>query len=160
LKQQDDTILHQQQSSQPRRLTYRERRELELRWEREEPAEAEAAARGKKSEAESRDVASLIRRRVAANRHASNMPIFLKKTDIKTPVSYRDKLRPQLHQKWAPRWATSCRRMVQMMRTLDTNRCARRHLKKVVWTIHSNNRLHDDNKEPSLFQTSRRSSLD
>jgi hypothetical protein len=31
LKQQDDTILHQQQSSQPRRLTYRERRELELR---------------------------------------------------------------------------------------------------------------------------------
>jgi hypothetical protein len=159
LKQHDDAIPDQQQSSQPRRLTYRERRELELRREREERAKAEAVQEDKKREAESRDVASLIRRRVAANRRASNVPSSSEKTDIKTPVSYRDKLRP-VTPKVSPK-------MGESLPKDGSNDEDSRYESLLSATSqessldYSNNRLHDDsNKDSSMFQTPRRSSLD
>jgi hypothetical protein len=77
-----------------KKLTYRERRELELKREEAEKAKQEAS-KVKKKEPE-RDVASLIRRRIAANKQKDEEAVSSEKnTDFSEPVSqYRTLLKP------------------------------------------------------------------
>ena len=70
--------LYAQNASPERKLTYRERRELELQREQEEKDKAAAAA-AQADAANDRDVASLIRKRIAMNKqqgHSATAPSF------------------------------------------------------------------------------------
>jgi hypothetical protein len=146
LKQHDDAIPDQQQSSQPRRLTYREHRELELRRERKERAKAG----GTRQEERSRNVASLIRRRVAANRRSFNIPTSSEETDIKTPVWYSDKLRP-VTPKVSPKMSNTL--LKDGLNDEDSRYESLRSTKSQESSlVYSNNRLHDDSKEPTCFE--------
>jgi hypothetical protein len=77
-----------------KKLTYRERRELELKLEEAEKARQEASKAKKKQP--QRDVASLIRRRIAANKQKDEQAVSSgESTNFPEPVSqYRTLLKP------------------------------------------------------------------
>lgn len=67
------TIDYRQEEQQPKKMTYRERREIDLQKEQEQE-ERRRQAEQKIEEESQRDVASLIKRRIAANKRNSELP--------------------------------------------------------------------------------------
>jgi Formin Homology 2 Domain/Subunit CCDC53 of WASH complex len=78
----------------PKQLTYRERRELELRRQREEEEE-QNRSQGPTSMPQERDVASLIKQRIAANKKNLDTARVDRTTDEQLDISsLRNRLRP------------------------------------------------------------------